>query len=275
MTARHQDYFLGETNEETSRLYRMAQALTADAEQLLERAGIGAGWRVVDVGCGPLGALDVLSARVGPGGRVVGLERAEAFVAAARAAVAARALDNVEIVQADVHRNTLPPESMDAAHERLVLIQAGDPPGVLDAMVRLVRPGGVVLAEEFDCGGWACHPAHPAWDTLLELFLEVATAGGANVEFGRTLPGMLRAAGLTEVQAVARVHTPAPGDYLRYHLLSLLDSVRETVLAQGRLTAPQWTELTTRLRAHLDDPATFLLGQPLVQAWGYKPLARP
>lgn len=38
------------------------------------RAGLGPGMRAIDVGCGQLGALGVLSELVGPNGVVVGLD---------------------------------------------------------------------------------------------------------------------------------------------------------------------------------------------------------
>ena len=267
------DYFLGETTEETRRLREMAAALASEAAWLLNRVGVAAGARAVDVGCGPLGVLDLLWARVGPTGRVVGVERADAFAQAARAASAG--WGNVDVVRADVRDAALPDGTSDVAHERLTLIQASDPAGVLRAMRDLVRPGGLVLAEEFDCGSWACHPRSRSWDTLLDVFTTVAEDGGADVTFGRTLPSRLRAAGLDDIQVSAHVHTPRPGDYLRSHLLSLLESVRSTALRRRLLTVGEWTELTVQLRQHLDDPHTFLVGQTLVQAWGRRPEGAP
>jgi trans-aconitate methyltransferase len=40
---------------------------------LLDRVGLRAGQAAIDLGCGPRGILDLLAARVSPGGQVVGL----------------------------------------------------------------------------------------------------------------------------------------------------------------------------------------------------------
>jgi hypothetical protein len=73
-----------------------------------------------------------------------------------------------------------------------------------------------------------------------------------------------------EVHLHARVDEP--GDYRRTHLLSLVASVRERALALGLLAEAELDELTTALRAHLDDPHTLVSRQLLVQAWGRRPL---
>jgi tRNA A58 N-methylase Trm61 len=77
------------------------------------------GWRAADIGCGPIGILDLLSARVGPSGAVVGVERESRFVEMARAEIATRRLANVSVKQADALNTELARGSFDLVHERL------------------------------------------------------------------------------------------------------------------------------------------------------------
>ena len=65
------------------------RAVRARGARLLDQVGVRPGWRAVDVGCGPLGILDLLAERVAPGGQVVGLDREPRMLAMARAVVAA------------------------------------------------------------------------------------------------------------------------------------------------------------------------------------------
>jgi SAM-dependent methyltransferase len=265
------DYFLGGTLTEQQRLEAQARAYEPETRWLLDRLGVRSGWRAVDVGCGPYGILPLLAERVGDRGTVVGLEPEPRFAAAATALVADRGLANTTIVAADAAASGLAPASFDLAHERLVLIQAADPAAVLAAMVALVRPGGVVAVEEFDSASWLCHPSHPAWDTLLRVFLTVGEEGGLDMAIGRKLPAMLRAAGLIEVEAEAHVRLDRPGEYRRTHLLALVASVREAILGRGLLGEAELDGLVAALRAHLEDPATVVVRQLLVQAWGRAP----
>src|SRR5262245_47476811 len=70
-------YFLGYREAEQARLQRQAEELAHEARALFARFGLGAGARVVEIGCGPQGCLDILSELVGPSGHVVGVERNE------------------------------------------------------------------------------------------------------------------------------------------------------------------------------------------------------
>jgi SAM-dependent methyltransferase len=78
-------YTLGTSPAEQERLRRQSQDLRAWTLALLDRVELPVGGRVIDLGCGVGGVLDVLSERVGRSGRVVGLEYDSAHVASARA----------------------------------------------------------------------------------------------------------------------------------------------------------------------------------------------
>jgi ubiquinone/menaquinone biosynthesis C-methylase UbiE len=59
---------------EIERLLRVAERYADQARDLCQRAGLQPGGRVVEIGCGPVGALLVLSQVAGPSGSVVGLD---------------------------------------------------------------------------------------------------------------------------------------------------------------------------------------------------------
>ena len=65
------EYILGSSDAERERLIRQSAAHEPEAIWLLDQIGVQPGWRAVDVGCGPLGILNLLSDRVGPTGAVV------------------------------------------------------------------------------------------------------------------------------------------------------------------------------------------------------------
>jgi SAM-dependent methyltransferase len=264
-------YLLGGTLTEQERLLKQAEGFAAEARWLADRLSIRPGWRVVDVGCGPLGILDLLSERVGPAGSVIGLEREPRFVAMGRALVAQRHLGNVELVLGDATASELPRAGFDLAHERLVLIQQPDPERLVAEMVALVRPGGLVALEDLDQVSLLCYPAHPAWDALLGVFQTMCREAGLDVFIGRRLPELLRAAGLVDVEAEAHTRLDRPGDDHRTNLLVVVESMREKVLARGLVSETELANLMGSLARHLADPHTVVARSLLFQAWGRKP----
>ncbi|MGE5166507.1 MAG: methyltransferase domain-containing protein [Sphingobacteriales bacterium] len=265
-----QSYPLGGTQTERDRLLAQAEQYAPTTSWLLDQIGIQPGWRTVDIGCGPIGILDLLSQRVGPTGAVVGLEREPRFVEMARAEINGRGLENVTIVQADGLNTGLDKGSFDLVHERLVLINVSARETFLTEMLSLLRPGGTIALQDVDNVSWLCQPAHPSWDILLNAFHTVFHAGGGDPFIGRRLPVLLRAAGVQNIQTKVTVATPPPGDYRRTHLISLIDSIRDKVIAKGVLDEAKLNEHRQALARHLEDPATTVIDKLLLQCWGQK-----
>src|SRR6185437_4795720 len=76
-------YALGGSSGESARLQRQSDELEPVSLALLDRVNPKPGDRVIDVGCGPRGILDLLAARVLPGGSVVGIDSSPVHVAMA------------------------------------------------------------------------------------------------------------------------------------------------------------------------------------------------
>jgi SAM-dependent methyltransferase len=264
-------YSLGSSPAERDRLRRQSGELRGHSALLLDRVGIAAGWQAIDLGCGPSGILDLLADRVGTTGRVVGLDFEPANVALAREFAAEHGLTNVEVIQGDARRTGFPSASYDLVHARTLLINIPDPATVVAEMVRLARPGGWVVALEPDAGGSVCHPAHPAWDRLAQIFLSAQQADGADTFIGRRLPELFRQAGLfaTGVEAKADVY---PAGHSRRTLLpDLVRSMRPKILAAGIANERELDHVDHAVREHLSDPDTLMMPNLLFLIWGRKP----
>ena len=88
---------------------------------------------------------------------------------------------------ADARRTGLPPESFNPVHARTLLVNLPEPAEMLAEMVRLAKPGGWVASLEPDVGYALCHPAHPAYTRMWELFRAAFSRNGADLLVGRRL----------------------------------------------------------------------------------------
>jgi SAM-dependent methyltransferase len=143
-------YALDSGDEDLQRLLRIAELSAEPTRTAFRNIGIKPGWRVIDCGCGPLGALAVMSEMVGPEGQVVGIDFSEAAVQRARSVVSTLGLENTEVRLGDVHdidRQALG-GAFDLAYTRLFLIHQRDPARTMKRIAALLRPGGWIVAHE-------------------------------------------------------------------------------------------------------------------------------
>src|SRR5215813_7712679 len=179
-------YVFGGNLTEQQRLVIQADGLEAYARWMLDRIPIKLGDRAVDVGCGPIGIMNLLSERVGPEGAVVGVEREPRFVEMARAELNQRGLRNVHVVNAEALKTGLEKKSYDVVHERLVLINLPlvTQEAILAEMLSLLKPGGTIALQEYDSSSYICYPDHPSWNILLGVASDTFRAAGGNELIG-------------------------------------------------------------------------------------------
>ncbi|HEY9476761.1 MAG TPA: arsenite methyltransferase, partial [Mycobacteriales bacterium] len=100
------------------------------------------GETVLDLGSG--GGIDVLlsARRVGPTGRVIGLDMTEEMLALARSNAERTGAANVEFVRGTIEDIPLPDGSVDVVISNCVVNLSTDKPAVFAGLARVLRPGG-------------------------------------------------------------------------------------------------------------------------------------
>jgi SAM-dependent methyltransferase len=268
--AKEDDYFLGQSEAEQERLQRQAEEFAEFANDLFDEIEIVPGWRVVELGCGPRGCLDLLAQRVGANGSVLGVEINSDAVELARKYLVDAKIRNVEVKQADGRATGLPRASFDMATERLVMVNIPEPERIVAEMVDLVRPGGVVAVQEVDWGLHIIEPPLAALDRLVGAFETYARRNGMDFLVGRKVQRWLRAAGLLEVRVRPIAPACSPDKAQRTVVLQFAKNLRDKILGEGLLSEREFDECVVSLQRHLADPTTFLQFPLMIQAWGRK-----
>jgi ubiquinone/menaquinone biosynthesis C-methylase UbiE len=266
----HDQYVLGYRQAEQRRLQQQAGQLAHESSWLFDQIGVGAGAHVVEIGCGPHGCLELLSERVGPGGRVVGIERSTDAVELAQKLIAERPLSNVEVFCRDARTTELPRAAFDLATARLVLVNIPQPQDVVAEAVALVKPGGWVAFHEADWDAHICEPPSPAWSKIIDLFVAYSERNGIDPFIGRKVPQLLRDAGVQDVRVNPIVHVYPPGHERRPILADFAENLSERFLAEKLIGERELTEVKSELRRHIDDPRTLVVSHLFFQAWGRK-----
>jgi SAM-dependent methyltransferase len=259
-----ESYLLANQPSELERLQLQSRVWEPAGRQLLSKAGEGSGRHALDVGCGALGWLRILSEWAGPSGRIVGTDIDESLLGAARSFLKAEGISNVELVVDDLFESKLAPQSFDLVHARFVIAPLGRGREQVDAYRRLVRPGGSLVLEEWDLASWHFNPPAPAAERLIQSISEIFGAVGG--EAGRGLPELLRGAGIEEPEIDAHLIALEPGHpYLR---LPLQFSVALESRLLERLSEDELASIRRQAETELAEPARWGTSFTLIQSWG-------
>ena len=171
----------------------MGQYSSKLSAQLAELAGIEAGQRVIDVGCGP-GALTAELVRRLGANAVAAVDPSEQFVEAARTRH-----PGVDVQLASAEALAFGDDEFDAALAQLVVHFMADPVAGLAEMRRVTRPGSVVSASVWDVGGGRA-PISPYWKAARELDPNLTGESDRAGSREGHLAELFEAAGISEVE---------------------------------------------------------------------------
>ncbi|SRR6266568_3747483 len=260
-----ESYLLAGQPSELERLQLQAKVWEPSGRRLLDQIGDGQGYRVLDVGCGAMGWLRVLSEWVGPSGRVVGTDVDEKLLEAALKSVQTAGVPNVELIVDDLFNSKLEAQSFDLVHARFMIAPLARGSEQVAIFRSLLKRSGWLVLEEWDFGSWHFNPPAPAAERLIRRIYEIFSHLGG--EAGRELPTLLREIGI-DPQIDAHVVALDPGNpYLR---LPLQFSVSLEPRLLELVTAEELEALRRDAEAELAEAHRWGTTFTLVQSWGQR-----
>ena len=253
-------------NEGKERLDVLARALLSTTTQLLERAGVITGMKCLDVGCGG-GHVTILMARiVGPEGRVIGTDTDVEILALAREDAAVAKATNVEFQQQDACAGVWH-EEFDVAYARFLLSHLNEPANCLAAMVEACAPGGNIVIEDTHFAGSFCYPPCAAYERYKELYQKLVQRKGGDSNIGPKLPGMLRRAGVQDIElnVIQPAHMHGEGKLMAPLTMS---RITDALTAEGFATESEVQQILTELNDAAADSGTLISLPRIFQVWG-------
>jgi SAM-dependent methyltransferase len=254
------EYLLDNRQTEAGRRFEaLAELFDPVTFRHLRGVGVGPGWHCWEVGAGGPGVPAWLAERVGAAGRVVATDIDTTWLPSGAA---------YEVVRHDVGADESPAAAYDLVHARLVLVHVPRRQAALAAMVRALKPAGWLVLEDADpalqplASPDESGPAQQLANRLRRGFRTLLAQRGADLAFGRTLPRLLRDAGLRDVAADAYFPIASPACAVLE--AATVRQVRGRLVEAGLATDAE-------IDAHLANVATGALDlatAPLVSAWG-------
>ncbi|NLI95117.1 MAG: arsenite methyltransferase [Synergistaceae bacterium] len=158
------------------------------------KAGIHPGEVVLDLGSGAGIDTFLAAERVGPAGRVFGLDMTEEMLETARKNAAEIGAGNITYIKGTIESIPLPDESVDVILSNCVINLSPDKPAVFREAFRVLRPGGRLSVSDMV---FLCRV-----DPAIQKSLDAWAGCVAGAAFVGDLAGFLSEAGFEEVRIV-------------------------------------------------------------------------
>jgi ubiquinone/menaquinone biosynthesis C-methylase UbiE len=262
-------YFLGHSDSELKRLGQQNAFYRDTTEHLLRRAGLASGMRVLDIGCGG-GDVSLLAAElVGPSGFVLGIDRTEEAIAAARRRAETLGARHVQfaVSELDAFSADAP---FDALIGRFVLMYLSDPAGTLRLLIRHLRPGGIVAFQEMEMRTARSYPDAPLFQRCADWHADAIECGGFETSMGSKLFATLQKAGLSVPQVIVGSRMEGGADSPGYELMAANVRSALPMLERHKMTTAAEIGVDTladRLRQEAVEGGSCLMFPLLIGAW--------
>jgi len=262
-------YPLGYSAHESRRLLAQAVLLADLTKEAFQKAGVGEGMRVLDLGCGP-GDVSLLAANfVGASGSVVGVDRWEPSIATARMRVSETGLGNVQFIQGELEDFDLD-EEFDAIIGRFILLYLRDPASLLRRLRKRLRRGGAFLFQEVDMSTVSEHPPSALFAEVYRWIFGAFSSAGAERDMGAKLLPTFLSAGLPRPEMIAVTPVQSGPNSPYYEFLSDMVVSMLPIIGRAGITSVTDVEVTTladRLRQDAIDNERVIFAHRVVSAW--------
>lgn len=265
---------MGHTDHERRRLSLQARALNPLTQEFLGRAGITAGMRVLDLGCGVGEVSAIAASLVGSSGSVTGVDFDAGALALAEEHARLAGLDHVRFVQGNVGEFA-EGAPYDAVVGRLILIHVPDAYALVKHAASLVRSGGTVAFQDYDLSrSFPSFPQKPLRDRFTSYFVELFTRATAAADVGMRISYYLVNAGLEAPQCRAEILMEGGSDSIFYEWIAeTVRGLAPKLEALGIVTAAELDldTLADRLRQEAIEIGGCVSGPIMVSAAARKP----
>ena len=242
-------------DQERERLAGIERLWDPGTKDILDSLPIADGWRCLEVGAGGGSIAEWLCDRVGTSGCVVATDLDTRFI---------DAIDKPNLETRSHNLLTDPPlgDTFDLVHARLLVEHLGA--HVIPSLVAALRPGGVLVLEDYDFTEFVGWPEDQLCTKVREATLGVMRTRGLDPQFGRKLVNELRSAGLDQVQASGRTAVVRGGTpEMAFYRLSVT-ALRDRAVQSRAVTD---AEVDHVMRLYEDPSFTFVM-PTMISAWG-------
>lgn len=253
----HAPYALATGSAAVRRLHALHGLYSPFARGVLTDAGLKAGMKVADFGCGVGMTTRMLAEMVGPSGSVTGVDFSADQVEEAREISARANIGNVSFLQANACDTGLPRASFDLAYCRFLLLHLPNPAACIEEMLAVLKPGGILVLEDGDLTTAMSQPP-TAINAFADLFGRLGPTRGLDYSMAKNLHRLVAAAGLSDPRVVD--HQPICVTYEHRQLFKWsMEEAGSAFVGASLITEEQLANTLLEMQQAADTPDVTLI----------------
>lgn len=246
-------YIHGSSREEQNRLNTLNRITN---NSFIRYMGLSEDMEICDFGCGTGYLINDITAKY-PGIKITGIEISDEQFREARELN--RLNNNVSLFNLNVFENTLPDCHFDICYCRYFLEHVSDPISAVREMVRIVKPGGRIIAQENDLHNVLYYPDILHHDRLMARFCDLQVKMGGDPYIGRKLFSIFSEAGLRaiELDYEPEIYTANRPDSYRAWMensLNIFRGAREELVNVAGVSENEFNLVCDEFRARIAEP---------------------
>ena len=203
-------YILGTDEEELIRLELQHKVWLSEAKHGWDLAEFKTGQTILDLGCGPGYCTEELAHIVGKTGKVIGVDRSDAFIAYLNQIKKLNRL-SIEPCLADFDTLSLKSESLNGMYCRWALAWIANPKEILTKIKDALKPKGkMVIHEYYNYAAHVTNPEKPALKKAIAAALKSFKDSDFEIDVGSFLPQYFEELGMKiiHIRLMPKLGTP-------------------------------------------------------------------
>lgn len=222
--------FVANLQAEMNRLQCQAEELSPLVSESIEKCGISKGMSVVDVGCGTGQVSFLMSSRVGPRGRVIGIDANTTAIELCRKTASTKEIKNVSFIVRSAYdlSRDFPDNSIDVAYSRFMLTHLDNPVAAMREMMRITTRKGLIMIEDCDMTHWIAEPDDRWVNQLWKWYSSIIRRKGGDPTLGRKLYRMFIDQGLNPKVDVYSIPVTRINRNMWISIIEVLKEIDET-----------------------------------------------
>jgi ubiquinone/menaquinone biosynthesis C-methylase UbiE len=265
------EYYVLETGRKGQcRLNLLHEVYGRETEKLLLGIGLKPGMHVADIGCGPGTVTFFLARHISPAGIAYGVDSSTEQLNVALEEAQKKDIKNVRFIKADVYSLGLKKDSFDMVYARSLLSHLQDPLCAIIGMMRIVKPGGVLVCEDIDMATIHSEPTTAEYERSVEIWSALGAERRTDYRVGSHMADLFRNAGFANVQETFHQPKFISGEKKRYWEYTFYE-VSPAMIRAGVLNDDELSRLKNGFEKIAENESVAVAQAAQFQVWAIKP----